>query len=130
MTILVDHHLEGQAALLWGTLSSEGWLFELPLEVVTLSQVGLPVDSNDRLVWQFAQDHQMLLLTGNRRMRGEDSLEQIIREGTTSSSFPVVTIGNVSRMDESAYRQLCAVRLIEIILDVDKYLGTGRLYIP
>jgi len=33
------------------------------------------MESSDRLVWRYAQDHQMMILTANRNMKGEDSLE-------------------------------------------------------
>ena len=42
----------------------------------------LPSDSDDRAVWRFCQERDMLLLTGNRSMKGEDSLEQVLREET------------------------------------------------
>ena len=67
MTVLADHNLEGQAVLLWGTLATEGCLTLLPLRLVMLHEVGLPADSTDRDVWRYAQTHQMVLLTGNRR---------------------------------------------------------------
>jgi hypothetical protein len=49
--ILVDHDMEGQAFLLWGTLSATGWLELLPMRLVRLTDVGLPDDSIDRKVW-------------------------------------------------------------------------------
>jgi hypothetical protein len=81
-------------------------------------------------VWRFAQAQQMLLLTGNRRMRGADSLEQVIRTENTPASLPVITVASVERLDERRYREHCASRLIQIILDLDNCLGAGRLYIP
>lgn len=33
-------------------------------------------------------------------------------------------------MDNKAYRKKCAARLIEIALDLEEYLGTGRIYLP
>ena len=74
-TILVDHDIEGQVLILWGVLSTEGWLELCPLELVTFVQVGLPVNNNDRRVWRFAQAHGMILLTHNRNMNDADSLE-------------------------------------------------------
>ena len=130
MTILVDHNLKGQALLLWGTLAAEGWLALLPLRLVTFEDVGLPINSSDRAVWQFAQTNRMLLLTGNRSMRGSHSLEQTIREANTATSFPVITVASADRLDERLYRERCGSRLIEIILDLDDYLGVGRLFIP
>ena len=63
VTILVDYNIEGQAILLVGTLSTEGWLDLIPLRVMTFAQAGLPSDSSDREVWHFAQDKGWLLLT-------------------------------------------------------------------
>jgi hypothetical protein len=79
-TILVDHDIEGQILMLWGRLAAEGWLALCPLQLVTFVQVGLPVASNDRTVWRFAQAQAMILLTHNRNMRDADSLEQTLRE--------------------------------------------------
>lgn len=95
-----------------------------------LPQVGLPYTSSDREVWRFAQAQQMLLLTANRRMHGEDTLEHTIREENTPTSFPVLTIGNADRIVERAYRERCALRLMEIGLELHNYLGAGRIFIP
>ena len=87
MMILADHNLEGQAILLWSTLAAEGWLDLLTLRLMTLRDVGLPNNSSDREVWRWAQAQQMILLTGNRRMKGANSLEQTIREENTPVSM-------------------------------------------
>jgi len=130
MTLLADHNLEGQAVLLWGTLATEGWLTLLPLRLVMFHEVSLPADSTDREVWRYAQTHQMVLLTGNRRKKGEDSLEQVIREENTPTSLPVITVARLNRLDERAYRERCSSRLVEIMLDIESYVGAGRIYIP
>lgn len=129
-TILVDHNMEGDAALLWETIIQDGWLEIVPMQMAFFAEVNLPADSNDRVVWRFAQQHRMPLLTDNRNMKGDDSLEQTIREELTADSLPVITIGNLDRIDESHYRQRCANRLVEIIIDLDSYLGYSRLFIP
>jgi hypothetical protein len=130
ITILVDRNIEGQAVVLWGTLAAEGWLALLPMTMRRFAEVGLPFDSSDRVVWRFAQAHRMLLLTDNRSRRGEDSLEQTIREESSVTALPVLTIGNVARLVERTYREQCVIRLVEIGLDLDNYAGTGRLFIP
>jgi hypothetical protein len=63
-------------------------------------------------------------------MKGDDSLEQVIREENSVRSLPVVTIGNKERLDEQSYRERCTVRLVEILLEFENYFGVGRLYIP
>ena len=128
--MLVDHNIEGHALLLWGTLTAEGWPDLVVLRMVTFPQVGLPYASNDREVWRFAQAQHMLLLTANRCMQGEHTLEHTIREENTLTSLPVLTIGNADRMLEKAYRERCAIRIVEIALDLGNYLGAGRVFIP
>ena len=130
ITVLVDHNMEGQAILLWGTLAAEGWLDLIPLRLMTFAEVGLPFDSDDRTVWRLVQAHGMLLLTDNRSMKGPDSIEQTIREERTATTLPVVTIGSLDRLDEQAYRVRCAARLVEIALDLAAYAGVTRLFIP
>jgi hypothetical protein len=72
----------------------------------------------------------MMLLTHNRNMKDENSLEQTIREENTLTSLPVITIGRVDRLRERAYRERCVIRLVEIGLDTEDYSGVGRLFIP
>ncbi len=72
----------------------------------------------------------MILLTANRSMKETDSLEQVIREESSSTSLPVVTLGNIARIAERDYREQCVARLIEIVLYIENYMGVSRLFIP
>jgi len=130
ITILVDHNIEGHAVIIWGALAADGWLDLLSIKLLTFEEAGLPADSNDRTVWRFAQKNKMFLLTDNRNMKGSDSLEQTIRQENTPISLPVLTLGNTDRLDEKMYRDNFVNRLIDILLDSDNYLGTGRIFIP
>ncbi len=131
MNVLVDHNLRGHAVLLSGSILSGGWLDWVDLRFITFDEMRLPVNSDDRLVWQLAQSNQMILLTANRSMKGENSLEQVMREEITSASLPVITIGNADRLlSDPAYRERCATRLVEIVLDINVYRGVSRLFIP
>jgi len=51
-------------------------------------------------------------------------------EENTPASLPVLTVGRVEHLRERAYRERCVVRLVEIGLDIEHYLGAGRLFIP
>lgn len=131
MIFLVDHNLEGHALLLSGNIASLGWLDLLPIRFITFEEIELSVTSDDRAVWRFAQANQMILLTANRSMKGENSLEQVMREENTSTSLPVVTIGDANRvLTDPDYRNRCVDRLIEIVFDMDDYRGSRRLFIP
>ena len=94
------------------------------------ADIGLPENSNDRMVWRFAQKNSMILLTENRSDNELDSLEQTIREENGLDSLPVLTIGCLDRMKENYYRVRCAERIAEIVLDLKNYIGTGRIFIP
>ncbi|MBP0021869.1 MAG: ACP S-malonyltransferase [Cyanobacteria bacterium SBLK] len=130
MIILADYNLNRHALLLSGSLISEGWLEVVPIQFVTFREIGLAIDSSDRVVWRLAQTHRMLLLTANRNAKGEDSLETVMREENSPTSLPIITIGNPDRIYESQYRKYCVEKLVEIILDLEDYMGVGRLFIP
>jgi hypothetical protein len=131
MIFLVDHNLEGHALLLSGNIARLGWLEFLPIRFVTFEEIELAVNSDDRVVWRFAQVNQMVLLTANRSMKGKDSLEQVMREENTPTSLPVITIGDADRvLSDPNYRDRCIDRLIEIIFEIDDYRGARRLFIP
>lgn len=131
MNFLVDHNLRGHSVVLAGCLAASGWLDLISLRFVLFEEVGLAVTSDDRVVWQYAQANQMILMTANRSMKGKDSLEQVMREENTPTSLPVVTIGNIDRlMTEPEYRERCVDRLVDIVIDIEDYQGARRIFIP
>jgi predicted nuclease of predicted toxin-antitoxin system len=131
MNFLVDHNLRGHSVVLAGSLAASGWLELVSIRFVLFEEVGLAVTSNDRVVWQSAQDNQMILITANRSMKGKDSLEQVMREENTPTSLPVVTIDNIDRlMAEPEYRERCVDRLVDIVIDIEDYQGARRIFIP
>ncbi|MBP0021801.1 MAG: DUF5615 family PIN-like protein [Cyanobacteria bacterium SBLK] len=131
MNFLIDHNLEGHAVILLGCLASQGWLDFVDIRFVNFAEIGLSIKSSDRLVWQIAQENNIILLTANRSMKGEDSLERVMREENTLTSLPVLTIGNADRiLNDLVYRDLCVERLVDIVLDIDDYRGAMRIFIP
>jgi hypothetical protein len=68
-TILVDYNMEGQAAILRREVINEGWPELLPLELATFAMIGLLATSSDRVIWRFAQEQRMTLLTNKRNAR-------------------------------------------------------------
>lgn len=130
ITILIDHNIEGHALRVWDAFQAQGWPDLIALHMLTFDAVDLACDSSDREVWRFAQAQHMVLLTANRNMNEEDSLEQTIREENGPTSLPVLTIGNPNRISQRTYREEVALRLAEIAMELESYLGIGRLYIP
>lgn len=131
MNLLIDHNLGGHAEILLGNIASQGWLELLPIRFATFKEMHLAIDSSDRIVWRLAQANQLILLTANRSMKEEDSLEQVLREENTPASFPVITIGDADRfLSDRVYRNRCVDRILEILLDIETWMGVGRLFIP
>jgi len=130
ITLLIDHNVEGQAQNLWRSLRVASWAQTAEIVFTYFAEVGLAEDSSDRQVWRFAQGRGMFLLTANRNNKDKDSLAQTILDENTAVSLPVITIGNADRVREPEYRDGCINRLLEIVLYPEKYLGTGRQYIP
>lgn len=128
--VLIDHNVEGQAKRLWKLLVKSGWDQVAGIVFVYFDEAGLPENTPDRAIWQFMQEHQMFLLTGNRNNDGKDSLAQTIRDENTATFLPAITFGNADRVKEKNYCARCLNDLLEIVLYSDKYLGTGRQYIP
>ncbi|WP_442944939.1 hypothetical protein [Nostoc sp.] len=47
-----------------------------------------------------------------------------------TTSFPVVTIGDADRvLNDPDYRDLCVNRILEIVLYIENYMGTRRIFI-
>lgn len=132
MTVLLaDHNVEGHAQLLLRALKSLGWADALDIRLATFDKVALTSASTDREVWQRVQELGMLLITANRNRSGTDSLEQVLRDEHSAESLPVLTVSQAKRLlQDRVYRNACAERIAEIIVDLDIYRGVPRLFIP
>ena len=132
MRILVDHNLEGLAALAFysARLRKQGWVELLDLEFIYFADVALDTKSDDVTIWRFAQSAGMLILTDNRNEEDETALNAVISRENLPTSLPVITVGTSGRLVESAYRQDAATRFAEILFYLENSLGTGRLFIP
>lgn len=132
--ILADNNTEGQVAYLLHRLESAQWQeiwLSLNLPVVRFVDLGLARNITDAMLWQVCQQRQILLITRNRNAAGPDSLEATIRTHNTPSSLPVFTLANADRIDrDRAYAERIVERLLEYLIDLDNYRGTGRIYLP
>ena len=132
--IMADHDIEGQVRVLLRLLTSAAWSevwHELAVCIESFATLGLPENISDATLWQLCQTQQIILITGNRNKAGPEALEAIIERNNTPTSLPVLTIGAPPRVLSSrAYAERVATRLLEVLLDMEQYRGTGRLYLP
>jgi len=131
---MADHDIEGQVRALLRLLTSAAWhevWHGLAMRIESFASLGLPENTSDAALWQFCQTRRIILITGNRHKAGTDALEAVIERSNTPTSLPVLTIGTPPRVLSSCeYAERVAIRLLEVLLDVEQYRGTGRLYLP
>ena len=132
--IMADHDVEGQLQVLLHLLTSAAWSevwHESGTYVASFASLGLPENTPDATLWQMCQTQQIVLITGNRNRGGPDALEAVIERHNTPLSLLVLTIETPPRVLSSrAYAERVATSLLEILLDIEQYRGTGRLYLP
>ena len=132
--IMADHNVEGHLQVLLNIGSAPDWgnvWAEIACEIESFERLGIAHDTPDAALWELCQQHQIVLLTGNRNADGEDSLEATIERRCTDHSLPVVTIGDPDRlMRDREYAARTAAQLFEYLLELENLRGTGRLYVP
>lgn len=132
--ILSDVNIEDHVQVLVNVQESLAWqdvwtLFNLP--VYTFRELGLAPETPDVDLWQVCQQQEIILITANRNNDGPDSLESAIRTMNTIHSLPVFTIADADQVLHSrAYAERVVTKLLDYLVDIDNYRGTGRLYLP
>jgi hypothetical protein len=132
--ILGDVSCGGQYRVLVGVLNSETfrefWQ-HLGLEALDFADVDLAPNAVDSAIWHTCQREGLVLITANRNAAGPNSFEATIRTFNAPHSLPVLTIANARRVPyDSSYAEAIVERILDYLLDIDNYLGAGRLYVP
>jgi hypothetical protein len=133
--ILADHNLAGHLRALhrrvW--LSPE-WIEiwqSLAIRIETLETLGLDPKTPDDVIWRLCQDMGWILFTANRNRDGDASLNATMQRENTLDSFPIVTVSDADRIwNDSNFAREVADKTLEICMDIHKYLGAGRLFVP
>jgi len=89
ISVLLDHNIRGYFDLLKGTLSNEESEARDVVQFILFSDVDLPDDSSDRMIWNFVQEKQILLLINNRNRKGVDSLQEAVETDISFESLGV-----------------------------------------
>ncbi len=132
--ILADNDVGGflkSILLIWRSDAWRDLWDDLGLSVQSFSTMGLSRESPDVLIWRTCQREQLVLITGNRNDDGPDSLESTIRVENQPDSLPVITLANLERLArDRLYAEMVAERLLERLIAIDDFRGTGRIYVP
>jgi hypothetical protein len=123
-------HLNAIIAVCGGEYWRDFWA-SLQVTVRTFDEIGLDVRARDDVVWQVCQERGILLVTGNRNEGASDSLEATLLARNTVTSLPVLTLANPDRLiTDHTYAEQAAMRLMDVLLYLDDYRGSGRLWLP
>jgi hypothetical protein len=132
--IMADHNIEGHLVMLLRIWTSNEWesLWEsLEIEVESFDRLGISYGTSDRDLWQMCQQRDIVLITANRNDEGPDSLESAIRDLNEPSSLPVLTIADPELVLASQdYAERVAIQVLEYLMELDNFCGTGRLFVP
>ena len=104
---------------------------ELECVLCTFEEFALAEDATDATIWQTCQDHDILMITGNRNAEGPASLEMTLRQRNTPHCLPVLTLADPDRIHrDRPYAEAVVERLFDILIDPDALRGTSRIYLP
>jgi hypothetical protein len=132
--LLADVNIQGHVLILRLLLESDYWREiwrSLAMPIYTFTDIGLSADASDQLIWQTCQERELLLLTANRNREAPDSLEAALQAGNRPDSWPIFTLADAEHVRQSkSYAERVVERLLEYLLDIQNFRGTGRLYLP
>jgi len=132
--LLADENAEKYLDAVLSVCRSSRWiaLWEaLDVRVVSFEELSLARSVSDDVLWFACQREGVVLFTDNRNSDGADSLQATILAHNSASSLPVLTPGESPRLlTDEDYLERAAIRLMEILMELDQYRGTGRLFIP
>ncbi|MBE2240347.1 MAG: ACP S-malonyltransferase [Caldilineaceae bacterium] len=130
--VLSDHNCEGHARSIFRELDKLGYQSLLDLRLLVFADIGLPPEADDETVWTTCQQRGYLLLTGNRNTSAAGaSLELVMRRLATDEVLPILTIGDLRRaLRDPDYIRSCATTMAEIVLNLERFRGVPRLYLP
>ncbi len=132
--LVADANIQGQVEYLVQRMQADAWADfwqALGLVLYRFEDVGLSTSATDLEVWNVCQAEQLILVTDNRNLDSEDSLEATIRRNNSPQSLPVFTIADMNEFrTNSSYVERMVEALYDYLMRIDDVRGAGRLYLP
>ncbi len=131
--LVADANIQGQVEHLVMCMRADVWAefwHTLDLTLYRFEDIGLSTSATDLEVWNACQAEELILITDNRNLDSEDSLEATIRRNNTPETLPVFTIADMSQFrTNNSYVDQVVEALYDYLLRIDDVRGTGRLYL-
>ena len=125
-----DAHLDAILAVCESPYWREFWE-SLAIQVYHFADLGLDSSMPDDRLWEYCQQRNLVLLTSNRNSRGPTSLQATIASKGEVGDLPVFTMADADRvLADRAHAEDVAVRMMELLDEIDWYRGSGRLWLP
>jgi hypothetical protein len=132
--LIADANIQGQVEYLVQRMQAEAWAEfwqALGLVLRRFEDVGLSASATDLEIWSVCQAEHLILITDNRNLDSEDSLEATIQRNNTPESLPIFTIADMNAFRRnSSYVERVVEAFYDYLLRIDDVRGTGRLYLP
>jgi hypothetical protein len=132
--LVADASIQGQVEYLVQRMQADAWAEfwqALGLVLHRFEDIGFSGSSTDLEVWNVCQAEQLILITDNRNLDSEDSLEATIRRNSSPESLPVFTIADMNQFRvNSSYVERVVEVLYDYLLRIGDVRGAGRLYLP
>lgn len=104
------------------------------IELANFNDLGLPLDLDDRSLWEFCQRHEWVLFTDNRNHDGPYSLEATMRELWLKGCLPVITLGNKSSFQTNRdYASRVASDVADVLFGISQqqqFRDCPRIFVP
>jgi len=116
-----------EALDLWSILAAHD------IEFATFTDAGLPLDMDDRSVWNHCQQVGWVLFTDNRNQDGENSLQKVIIDSWHNGMLPILTVSNKQRFAGGGeYADRVAADVAEVMYGMrqGEYRNEPRIYVP
>jgi len=134
--LLADNNVQRHMLHLRDLLDGMGLLGILDtvgVKFLTLSDVGLPFDIDDRMLWKRCQEGRLVLFTDNRNAENDVSLQATLTAMWKPGDLPIITPTSKSKLEQDAgYRERVAADVAEILFGLveRKYRDRDRIYVP
>jgi hypothetical protein len=134
--LLADVNVQGHLPYLRRLIDSLGLLdllTELGLGLVTFPDLGLDRGLDDRSLWNYCQANDWVLFTDNRNDENETSLQATIEDSWRPGHFPVLTLANKGKFENSeAYATKVAEDVADLLVCIfhEGVRDNGRIFVP
>ena len=135
-SLLADVNVQGHLPYLRRLIDGHGLLdllTGLGLTLVTFPDLGLDRRVDDRALWNYCQANGWVLFTDNRNHEDENSLEATIQDSWHEGCFPIITLANKGKFDNSEdYATKVAEEVADVLVSVfhDGIRDQPRIFVP